>query len=52
MILFIWLIVGALAAGQRGYFSLNNVGCSQGATMAVTILAYLWLQRRAARWQR
>ena len=39
VILFIWLIVGALAAGQRGYFSLNNVGCSQGATMAVTILA-------------
>mgnify|MGYP001038498249 CR=1 FL=1 len=34
VILFIWLIVGALAAGQRGYFSLNNVGCSQGATMA------------------
>ena len=29
----------AIAAGQRGYFSLNNVGCSQGATMAVTILA-------------
>ena len=39
VILFLWLIVGALAAGQRGYFSLNNVGCSQGATMAVTILA-------------
>ena len=39
VILFLWLIVGAIAAGQRGYFSLTNVGCSQGATMAVTILA-------------
>ena len=39
VILFLWLIVGAVAAGQRGYFSINNVGCTQGATMAVTILA-------------
>ena len=39
VILFIWLIIGAVAAGQRGYFSLNNVNCSQGATMAITILA-------------
>ena len=39
VILFIWLIIGAVAAGQRGYFSLTNVGCSQGATMALTILA-------------
>jgi hypothetical protein len=39
VILFIWLIIGAAAAGQRGYFSLNNITCSQGATMALTILA-------------
>ncbi len=39
VILFIWLIIGAVAAGQRGYFSLNNVNCSEGATMALTILA-------------
>jgi hypothetical protein len=39
VILFIRLIIGAIAAGQRGYFSLNNVNCSQGATMAFTILA-------------
>ena len=36
VILFIWLIIGAIAAGQRGYFSINNVGCTQGATMAFT----------------
>jgi hypothetical protein len=39
VILFVWLIIGAAAAGQRGYFNLNNVNCSQGATMALTIVA-------------
>jgi hypothetical protein len=39
VILFLWLIIGAAAAGQRGYFDLNNVNCTQGATMALTIVA-------------
>ncbi len=39
LILFLWLIVGAAAAGQRGYFGVVNVGCSDGATIAVTIAA-------------
>jgi len=39
LILFVWLIIGAAAAGQRGYFSTTNLGCSQGATIAVTIAA-------------
>jgi hypothetical protein len=39
LILFLWLIIGAAAAGQRGYFSANNINCSQGATMALTIVA-------------
>jgi hypothetical protein len=39
LILFLWLIIGAAAAGQRGYFSAPNLGCTQGATMAVTIAA-------------
>jgi hypothetical protein len=39
VILFLWLIIGVAAAGQRGYFDLNNVNCSQGATMALTIVA-------------
>jgi hypothetical protein len=38
-ILFLWLIIGAAAAGQRGYFSAPTLGCTQGATMAVTIAA-------------
>ena len=39
LILFVWLIIGAAAAGQRGYFSSPNLGCSQGATIALTIVA-------------
>jgi len=39
VILFLWLIIGAAAAGQRGYFSASNINCSQGATMALTIVA-------------
>ena len=39
LILFVWLIIGAAAAGQRGYFSSQSLGCSQGATIALTIVA-------------
>ena len=39
VILFIWLIIGAAAAGQRGYFSATNIGCTEAATIAVTIVA-------------
>jgi hypothetical protein len=40
LILFVWLLIGAAAAGQRGYFSSpSTVGCTQGATIALTIAA-------------
>jgi hypothetical protein len=39
LILFLWLIVGAAAAGQRGYYNTGVTGCSDGATIAVTIMA-------------
>lgn len=39
LILFIWLIVGAAAAGQRGYFSTPSFTCNTGATIALTIAA-------------
>ncbi len=52
IILFLWLIIGAAAAGQRGYFSAPNLGCSEGATMALTIIAgplnYLGLDPKIA----
>ena len=34
----IWLIIGGIAAGQRGDFS-GPMGCSEASTAAVTILA-------------
>ena len=39
VILFLWLIIGAAAAGQRGYFAATNLDCTAGATMALTIVA-------------
>ena len=39
VILFLWLIIGAAAAGQRGYFSASTLGCTQGATIALTVVA-------------
>jgi hypothetical protein len=37
VILFLWLIIGAAAAGQRGDYSAPSLNCSQGATIAATI---------------
>lgn len=38
VILLIWLVIGAIAAGQRGYYT-SISSCTQGGTIAVTILA-------------
>lgn len=37
--LLLWLIIGAVASGQRGYYSTTGLTCSRGATIAVTIVA-------------
>ena len=39
IILVIWLIIGAIAAGQRHEYTSAPSNCNQGATIAVTILA-------------
>ncbi|MBV9446525.1 MAG: hypothetical protein JO345_11615 [Streptosporangiaceae bacterium] len=40
LLVLLWLAIGAAAAGQRGYFSSSaNLGCSQGATIGVTLAA-------------
>jgi hypothetical protein len=39
VLLVIWLIIGAIAAGQRGYYGGSVGSCSQAGTIAVTILA-------------
>jgi hypothetical protein len=38
-VLVIWLIIGAVAAFQRGYFSSSNTNCAGVSTSIVTILA-------------
>lgn len=35
----IWLIIGALAAGQRDYFKDDTVNCASAGTIALTIVA-------------
>jgi hypothetical protein len=39
LVLIIWLIIGAIAAGQRGYFGGTVGSCTTAGTDAVTILA-------------
>jgi hypothetical protein len=39
VLLVIWLVIGAIAAGQRGYYSGPGSSCTAGGTIAVTILA-------------
>lgn len=39
LVLAVWLIIGALAAGRRGHYTGSVKNCNQVATIAVTILA-------------
>jgi hypothetical protein len=39
VILVIWLIIGAIAAGQRNYYSGSSANCAKAGTIAVTIIA-------------
>ena len=39
LLLVIWLIIGAVAAGQRNYYSGSSANCAKAGTITVTILA-------------
>jgi hypothetical protein len=39
VVIVLWLIIGAIAAGQRHYFSGSQETCAHAGTIAVTILA-------------
>jgi hypothetical protein len=39
LLLMIWLVIGGVAAGQRGDYKGPVSGCSRAGTIAVTILA-------------
>ena len=38
-IVVIWLVIGAIAAFQRGYFSRSDTNCASVSTTVVTVLA-------------
>ena len=39
ILIVIWLIIGAIAAGQRHYYSSSKTNCAKAGTIAVTIIA-------------
>ncbi len=39
LILVIWLVIGAFAAYQRGYFASDDANCAQLGTILVTVVA-------------
>lgn len=39
VVVLVWLIIGAIAAGQRDYYSKRPGDCSQAGTILVTIIA-------------
>jgi hypothetical protein len=39
VLLIVWLVIGAIAGGQRHYYSGNTTSCVKAGTIAVTVLA-------------
>jgi hypothetical protein len=39
VLLVVWLIIGAFAAGQRHYYSGGAANCAKAGTIAVTVIA-------------
>lgn len=39
VVVVLWLIIGAIAGAQRGYYSDGGQNCAKAGTIAVTVLA-------------
>jgi hypothetical protein len=39
LVLIVWLVIGAIAGGQRHYYNSDNANCAKAGTIAVTVLA-------------
>ena len=39
VVLIVWLVIGAIAGGQRHYYNSSNTNCAKTGTIAVTVLA-------------
>jgi hypothetical protein len=38
VLILIWLLIGAIAAGQRHYYTTSSADCAGAGTIAVTLL--------------
>lgn len=39
LLLVVWLVVGGIAASQRGYFKGSDATCAKAGTIVVTVIA-------------
>lgn len=39
LLVLVWLIIGALAGAQRGYYGSGDYGCAKVGTVVVTVIA-------------
>ena len=39
LVLLIWLVIGAIAAGQRGYYGSSPANCAHAGTIIATVAA-------------
>jgi hypothetical protein len=39
VIVVVWLVIGVIACGQRGYFKNSSETCAKASTLAATIVA-------------
>jgi hypothetical protein len=39
VLLVVWLVIGAIAGGQRGYYNNGHANCARAGTIFVTIVA-------------
>jgi hypothetical protein len=39
LLIVIWLIIGAVAAGQRGYFGNDDTNCAEAGSIVLTVIA-------------
>jgi hypothetical protein len=39
IILIVWLVIGAIAGGQRHYYSGSTTSCAKASTIVVTVIA-------------
>jgi DNA-binding transcriptional regulator of glucitol operon len=39
LVLIVWLVIGAIAGGQRHYYNSGSTNCAKAGTITVTVLA-------------